>query len=171
MYSLTRTNVYAGLASEYLITDEDPEGEMGLLMSGVVPGMKPPVTLGASYPIGIPLVIQDKTFWDGQMGPGAQDPNYGKVPPAGAAEGSLWYPHVYEGGIDPDDLPSMALTDLPGTSTLRWGATPIGNATGVDPGQFPLIPRFRSFSPTSTSSTARHTPLLPCRRGDSASAS
>jgi spore coat protein A len=67
---LTRLNAYAGLATAYLLTDAF---EQGLIASGVLPS------------IGIPLVIQDKTFVDGS------DPNYtwGQV-------GDLWYPYLYE---------------------------------------------------------------------------
>src|SRR5262249_39570578 len=116
-YTLTRTNVFAGLASAYLITDD---AETGLVNSGVIPS--PPLG-GAEYPLGIPLIIQDKTFWDG---PGGQDPGYGSIPPAGAHIGSLWYPHVYEGALDAN-LPDMG---LPPTSnnTARWGADPVGAA-------------------------------------------
>jgi spore coat protein A len=139
-YSLTRTNVFAGLASAYLITDDD---EQRLLREGVLPGTMPePVTLvgpqgSTTYELGIPLIIQDKTFWDPSKG----DPGYpNAVPPQPVTpivSGDLWYPHVYEGGLDPDDLPSMTLTDLPQTRTARWGAIAVGGATGVVPEQFP----------------------------------
>ena len=82
-YGLTRINAYAGIASAYLITDD---AETFLVKAGVLPNFD-------GYPLGIPLVIQDKTFWDG----GASDRGYSSVMPAGAAPGSLWYPHVYEG--------------------------------------------------------------------------
>ena len=108
-YSLTRTNAYAGIASAYLITDS---AESLLLQSGVLPNFD-------GYPLGIPLVIQDKTFWDGHRG---HDPHYGSVVPAGASVGSLWYPHTYEG-------PTLAAQTLPPTcgATGRWdsqGGTP-----------------------------------------------
>jgi len=93
-YGLTRTNAYAGIASAYLITDD---AETSLVTSGVLPNFD-------GYPLGIPLIIQDKTFWDG-----SSDPDYNAVVPAGASRGSLWYPHVYEqarwdisGGTPPD---------------------------------------------------------------------
>jgi len=137
-YSLTRTNVFAGLASAYLITDDD---EQGLIASGVLPGTMPePVTLGgASYPLGIPLIIQDKTFWDPTKG----DANYPMaVPPQQGAPiqaGDLWYPHVYEGGADPDGLPSMTLSAPTPGITARWGALPVPPAMDVVQEQFPPI--------------------------------
>jgi spore coat protein A, manganese oxidase len=114
-YGLTRTNAYGGLATAYLITD-DAEAE--LIRKGILP------TLGGAFPLGIPLVIQDKTFWDG----GPSDPNYNLVVPAGATPGSLWYPHIYE-GADAAHLPSMWFNDpgLSNSGTARWevnGGTP-----------------------------------------------
>ena len=105
-YGLTRTNVFAGLVSAYLIGDAQ---ETQLVNSQAIPA---PSLGGVAYPLGIPLIIQDKTFWDGA---GGADPDYPSVVPAGAqiVEGDLWYPHVYEGGADPDGLPSMAYGDLP----------------------------------------------------------
>jgi spore coat protein A len=104
-YGLTRTNVYAGLIAPYFITDDV---ETGLVSSGLLPSQ------GGAYPIGIPLVIQDKTFWDG----GKTDPDYSLMPPAGATTGSLWYPYKYE--VPP--LPSMTFADpnLPTSGTGRW---------------------------------------------------
>jgi len=113
-YALTRTNVYAGLASAYLITDQ---AESLLIQSGVLPNFD-------GYPLGIPLILEDKIFWDGASG---HDPGYGSIPPAGASVGSLWYPHVYEG-------PPLAAQTLPPTcngATGRWdsqGGTPPVNS-------------------------------------------
>jgi len=112
-YGLTRTNAYAGIAAAYLITDD---AEAGLISSGILPEFD-------GYPLGIPLVIQDKTFWDG---PGGEDPGYASVVPAGAKRGSLWYPHVYE-GASAENLPSMSLPPAGGSGTARWelnGGTP-----------------------------------------------
>ncbi len=113
-YGVTRTNAYAGIASAYLITDD---AEAQLISSGVLPDFD-------GYPLGIPLIIQDKTFWD----PASNDPGYPSIVPAGAVKGSLWYPHIYEGG-PADTLPSMLLSDpnLCGSGTGRWeinGGTP-----------------------------------------------
>lgn len=103
-YGITRLNAYAGLATAYLITDD---AETSLVNAGVLPNLP-------GYPLGIPLVIQDKTFFDP-----ASDPGY---PVAGAAKGGLWYPHVYEG----PPLPSMSIPPLC-DGTGRWdvqGGTP-----------------------------------------------
>ena len=101
-YGITRLNAYSGVASAYLITDD---AETIMVKSGLLPD------LGGAFPLGIPLVIQDKTFWDG---PGGNDPGYASVVP-GAKAGSLWYPHVYEG----PPLPTMAIQPL-GDGTGRW---------------------------------------------------
>ncbi len=105
-YSLTRTNAYAGLATGFLITDD---AEEQLISSGVLPQIE---DISPLYTYGIPLIVQDKTFWDGV---GGHDPGYGTVPPAGAVTGSLWYPHVYEG----PPLPAMSIPPLC-DGTGRW---------------------------------------------------
>ncbi len=94
-YGITRVNAYAGLATAYLITD-DPE--QNLVANGTLPNIP-------GYSIGIPLVIQDKTFFDP-----AKDPSYNVVVPA-AQKGWLWYPHQYESPNDQlvQGLPSMTL--------------------------------------------------------------
>jgi spore coat protein A len=73
---ITRLNAYAGLASAYIIRDDE---ETQLINSHVLPANE------------IPLIIQDKTFVDGS------DPNYkwGK-------KGDLWYPYLYEKNVEPD---------------------------------------------------------------------
>ena len=103
-YGITRLNAYAGLASAFLITDDV---EARLVNEGVLPDIP-------GYPVGIPLVIQDKSFLDGMI-----DADY---PVAGARSGDLWYPHVYEGG----PIPDMKLPVQCGR-TGRWqvsGGTP-----------------------------------------------
>ena len=116
-YGVTRTNAYAGLASGYLITDTLGDGgEMDLINKDVIPGKGLDAFTGL---LGIPLIIQDKTFWDP-----ASDPHYNDadiVP--GATEGDLWYPHVYEGGLDPSGLPDMSLPPNPtqAGNKNRWG--------------------------------------------------
>jgi FtsP/CotA-like multicopper oxidase with cupredoxin domain len=103
-YGITRLNAYAGLASAFVITDDE---EARLIKDGVLPGVP-------GYPLGIPLVIQDKSFLDG-----AAD---GAYPVAGARPGDLWYPHVYESG----PIPAMKLPVQCGRKG-RWdlsGGTP-----------------------------------------------
>ena len=71
---ITRLNAYAGLASAYIIRDDI---EMALIKSNVIP----------SPTYEIPLIIQDKTFFDGS------DNNY---PVTSAQRGDLWYPYQYD---------------------------------------------------------------------------
>jgi spore coat protein A, manganese oxidase len=122
-YSITRINAYSGIASAYLITDD---AETQLRISGVLPNFD-------GYPLGIPLVVQDKTFWDG-----VSDPGYNLVVPAGASAGSLWYPHVYE-GASLANLPPMNLPPACGSGTARWEADPVGAAPPVS-----TVPEFFS---------------------------
>jgi FtsP/CotA-like multicopper oxidase with cupredoxin domain len=91
-WGITRLNVYVGEAAGYLITDS---AEQSLIGSGGL-------LEGLGY--GTPLVIQDKTFVDGDP----SSPNYimntdptwawgsepGK-PVATPVTGDLWWPHVY----------------------------------------------------------------------------
>ncbi len=97
---LTKLNVYDGVAAGYVITDPV---EQGLVSKGVIPN----TLLG----VGIPLVIQDKTFVPKNIGPlngtlfgqtvtqsqdAKWDLNHWGKP------GDLWYPHVYEVNQDPN---------------------------------------------------------------------
>jgi spore coat protein A len=75
---ITRLNAYAGLASAYLITDAK---EQWLIKQGFLPNLP-------GYPLGLPLIIQDKTFVDGT------DPNY-----VWGEKGDLFYPYLYEAEI------------------------------------------------------------------------
>ena len=99
-YGITRLNVYAGEAAGYLVTD-DVEQDLinGTNLSGV--NLTPPVQ---GLPgIGIPLIIQDKTFVDATT-IAAQDPtwNWGTTPGT-PNTGDLWYPHVYVPAQNPWD--------------------------------------------------------------------
>jgi spore coat protein A len=110
---ITRLNAYAGLASAYIITDHE---EALLIKSGILPG------------IGIPLIIQDKTF----IGPLGNDQPGGRGEP-----GDLWYPSVYEkastGGrwdYGPDGDPPASVTGglpLPSCVPEFFADTPIVN--------------------------------------------
>jgi FtsP/CotA-like multicopper oxidase with cupredoxin domain len=127
-YGLTRLNVYSGQAAPFLLTDA-PEAAL-MTAIGVTPqlppatGPNPAVTLvnaakraalgvitATGTPLGLPLVIQDKTFvttttnsnqtattttdprWADLTNPASPDPS--AIDPAVANEGSLWFPHVY----------------------------------------------------------------------------
>jgi FtsP/CotA-like multicopper oxidase with cupredoxin domain len=106
---ITRTNAYAGIASALLITDDF---ETVLVNSGLLPDL-----------VGIPLVIQDKTFVPANIL--AQDPTW-----QWGNESDLWYPHIYEpnqtGGTGPD--PSCA--DNP---KGRWDYGPCASPPAVLP--------------------------------------
>ena len=104
-YGITRLNVYAGEAAPYVIMD-DVENDLitGSNDSGVNP-------LGKKYlpDVGIPLVIQDKTFVDAATimdddptwAWGTNQKTYDVNTPYTATTGDLWYPHVYSPAQNP----------------------------------------------------------------------
>ena len=102
---ITRTNAYAGIVSAAIITDDF---ELGLVSSGLLPDL-----------VGIPLIIQDKTFVPSNIH--TVDPTWRWGGP-----GSLWYPHIYEtgatGGRGPN--PACAPDDFG-----RWDYGPCEGAT------------------------------------------
>ena len=118
-YGITRLNVYSGLAAGYLIIDNV---EMDLIQGTNTSGVNP---TGAKVlpDIGIPLVIQDRTFVDNTT-IAAQDPtwNWGTGPRVAgkitkAITGDLWMPHVYMTNQNP--------WDITGTNAFgRWMYSP-----------------------------------------------
>jgi FtsP/CotA-like multicopper oxidase with cupredoxin domain len=114
-YGITRLNVYAGEAAAYLITDQV---EQDLIQGTDVSGVNPDL-LKILPDIGIPLIIEDRTFVDpatvGNTDPTWLDPNqktFG-TNPGTAVLGDLWYPHVY--------MPAQNPWDLSGASAFgRW---------------------------------------------------
>ena len=91
-HGITRLNVYAGEAAGYVVTDAVEQDMIdGTNISGVNPGL-----LKVLPDLGIPLVIQDKTFVDAAT-IYAQDPTWawGSRAPGTAVTGDFWYPHVY----------------------------------------------------------------------------
>ncbi len=79
---ITRTNAYSGIASGLVITDAFEQALVG--PGGILQGLFP----------GIPLIVQDKTFFDP-----ANDASYpvrDGVPDGYAKKGDLWYPWEYE---------------------------------------------------------------------------
>lgn len=82
---ITRTNAYSGIASALVLTDDF---EASLVTNGLLPDL-----------VGIPLVIQDKSFVPQNIL--TQDPTWQWGMP-----GDLWYPHIYEpnqtGGTGPN---------------------------------------------------------------------
>ena len=97
---MTKLNVYEGIAAGYVVTDPV---EQGLVAAGVIPN-----TLGG---VGIPLVIQDKTFVPKNIGaaavasdgtPQSQDAKWDLA--HWGQPGDLWFPHVYETNQDPNSI-------------------------------------------------------------------
>jgi spore coat protein A len=128
-YGITRLNAYSGLASAYLITDD---AETLMIKSSILPDIP-------GYPLGIPLIIQDKSFFDP-----ASDPTY---PVTGARIGDLWYPHAYEGPPVPD-------MKLP----VQCGATGRWDVSGGAPPSISVVPE--AFFDTNLVNGAPY-PLLP----------
>ena len=106
---ITRLNVYGGEAAGYLVTDQV---ERDLIDGTNLTGVNP--TNAQVLPdLGIPLVIQDKTFVDAAAIP-YEDPtwNWGTTPPT-PSTGDLWYPHVW--------MPNQNPADPSGTNAFgRW---------------------------------------------------
>ena len=102
-WGITRLNVYAGEAAGYLITDNT---EQALIAPGG--------PLDASDPalgLGIPLVIQDRTFVPTTQQLAVQDPTWDSA--RWGSMGDLWYHHVY--------MPAQNPADPTGTSPYgRW---------------------------------------------------
>ncbi len=109
-YGITRLNVYAGEAAGYLVTDQI---EQDLISGTDVSGVNP--TNAKVLPdIGIPLIIQDKSFVDNTT-INATDPTWNWGTALRYANGSitksitgdLWYPHVYMPNQNPSDPGGM----------------------------------------------------------------
>jgi FtsP/CotA-like multicopper oxidase with cupredoxin domain len=99
-HGITRLNVYAGEAAGYVVTDAVEQDMIaGTNATGVNLGL-----LKVLPGLGIPLVIQDKTFVDAAT-VYAQDPTWawGSGAPGTAFTGDLWYPHVYMTVTNPYD--------------------------------------------------------------------
>ena len=105
---ITRLNVYAGEAAGYVLTDAV---EQDMINGTNVSGVNPEPCCKVLPDIGIPLVIQDRTWVDADT-IFAQDPtwNWGHGPRdadgniTAAVTGDLWYPHVYMSAQNPWDL-------------------------------------------------------------------
>ncbi len=88
-WGITRLNVYAGEAAGYLITDDTEKALMA-------PG-GPLADVG----LGIPLVVQDRTFLPNPAQVASQDPTWDSS--RWGSEGDLWYEHVYMPAQNPGD--------------------------------------------------------------------
>jgi FtsP/CotA-like multicopper oxidase with cupredoxin domain len=102
-YGITRLNVYVGEAAGYLVTDPV---EQDLINGTNNTGVNPNGDM-VLPDLGIPLIIQDKTFVDADT-IAAQDPTWawGTTPPV-PNTGDLWYPHVYMPAQNPYDPSGM----------------------------------------------------------------
>lgn len=112
-YGITRLNVYAGEAAGYVLTDQV---EQDLIAGTDVSGVNPN-HLQVLPDVGIPLVIQDKTFVDATT-IGYQDPlwQWGATPGT-AHTGDLWFPHVY--------IPNQNAGAIDGSNAFgRWDYGP-----------------------------------------------
>ena len=89
-WGITRLNVYAGEAAGYLITDETEQKLMA------------PAAPSKGSGLGIPLIIQDKTFvpQSAQLGLGRTPRG---TPTRWGGYGNLWYHHVYMPAQNPGD--------------------------------------------------------------------
>ncbi len=92
-WGLTRLNVYAGEAAGYLITDDT---EQALIAPGGALDANDPA-LG----VGIPLIIQDRTFVPNAAQLSVQDPTWDAA--RWGSIGNFWYHHVYMPAQNPAD--------------------------------------------------------------------
>jgi FtsP/CotA-like multicopper oxidase with cupredoxin domain len=107
---ITRTNAYAGIASALVLTDDF---ENALVRSGLLPDL-----------VGIPLIIQDKTFVPSNIL--SVDPTW-----QWGNQGDLWYPHVYEPAEVGGTGPNPSCVDSP---KGRWDYGPCADPPAVLPG-------------------------------------
>jgi PKD repeat protein/FtsP/CotA-like multicopper oxidase with cupredoxin domain len=140
-HGITRLNVYVGEAAGYLVTDQQ---EQDMISGTNVAGINP--TLAHVLPdVGIPLIIQDRTWVDNKT-IAAQDPtwNWGTNPGL-PITGDLWYPHVYmtaqnpysDTGVNPYGRWHYGPWFFPPTDILHG---PVANPYFGQPGEPPMIP-------------------------------
>ncbi|MBI5342483.1 MAG: hypothetical protein HZB63_04075 [Deltaproteobacteria bacterium] len=158
---ITRLNVYAGEAAGYVVTDQVEQD----LINGTNDSGANPALAKILPDIGIPLVIQDRTFVDNttiadqdptwNWGTGPRDPATGKI--TAAVTGDLWYPHVYMPAQNPwnPDLSGMNPFGrwhygpwfYPPTTFLAVGPVPNPYADPANPGYSPLEPPMMPGTP------------------------
>jgi FtsP/CotA-like multicopper oxidase with cupredoxin domain len=109
-YGITRLNVYAGEAAGYVLTDPT---EQDLITRGILPD------------IGIPLVIQDKTFVDPTTVL-VTDPTWPFA--LDATKSNLFYPHVYMTNQNPNDLAGANALGRWDYGPWFWPPWPVANA-------------------------------------------
>ncbi|MDH4197170.1 MAG: hypothetical protein OEW05_07185, partial [Candidatus Aminicenantes bacterium] len=142
-FGITRLNVYAGEAAGYLITDQV---ERDLITGTNVSGVNP-LNAQVLPDLGVPLIIQDKTFVDAATIP-SQDPtwNWGTTPGT-PTTGDLWYPHVYMPNQNPADSSGMNAFGRwhygpwfwPPTTGIKYGPVP-NPYYGTEPWEPPQNP-------------------------------
>ncbi len=117
---LTRLNAYAGIATAYFLTDDF---EQWLGTAGLLPFESGPETIpdfdGIMGILGVPLVIQEKTFVGTDIS--TKDPTW-----HWGAPGSLWYPHDYEVNTFSGGLANPS-------GRWDWGPTVIPPSVGTMP--------------------------------------
>ena len=96
-YGITRLNVYVGEAAPYLLTDKVEQDLInGTNETGVNPGLEKLLP-----DLGIPIVIQDKTFVDASTILNTDPTWLWGTTPGTPNTGDLWYPHVYSPAQNP----------------------------------------------------------------------
>ena len=148
-YGITRLNVYAGEAAGYLLTDPV---EQDLITRGILPA------------VGIPLIIQDKTFVDPTtvLANGSRP---GRSPMDRDASRNLWFPHVYMPNQNPNDLAGANAMGRWDYGPWFWPPWPVDESSpitdspdGTDASPTcPICPRRWKPSWTRRWSTARPT--------------
>jgi len=104
-YGITRLNVYAGEAAAYILTDQVEKDLInGTNGSGVNPGLEKILP-----DLGIPLVIQDRTFVDADTILDTDPTWVWGTTPGTPKTGDLWYPHVYSPAQNPYDSSGVNL--------------------------------------------------------------
>ena len=137
---ITRLNAYAGIASAYIVIDDF---EIGLVNSGLLPDL-----------VGIPLVIQDKSFVPTDIL--KQDPTWQWGDP-----GSLWYPHDYEVNVFKHGIQTLMADGTGVRLSIRHR-----EERRLFPGRFRSCPKHSS---TPSSLTAASIPRSACPPSESAS--
>jgi FtsP/CotA-like multicopper oxidase with cupredoxin domain len=123
-WGITRLNVYAGEAAGHLVVDQvEKDLIAGTNNSGVNPNL-----LKLLPDVGIPLLIQDRTFVDAGTLP-TTDPTWnGGTQPGIAVTGNLWFPHVYMPNQNPNDLEGINAMGRWDYGPWFWPPWPVTNA-------------------------------------------
>jgi hypothetical protein len=148
-YGMTRTNVYAGEAAGYLLTDP---AEESALQTATAPGtiVTNPATgaiVSADLAHLVPLVIQDKTFVPPAAQLAAEDPTWNTT--LYGSTGNFWFPHVYMTNQDPNDPLKVSPVGrwdygpwfFPPQTTLTAGPVTIPCVSAAHPGVNTVIPK------------------------------